>query len=456
MVVVKGTRADDNILAFAEIFRWHGVPNRLHSDNGAPFNGKDSRLLQQYLRSRGVVHITKATGLVEAFMKHFKKIFQTAGVEREDPFMKLNDYLMQFRATLHATVKKCPAELLFSRRFNTKLPDLRTNPAKKRKDIVEAKKVDKLAKERMKKYKDASRHVKDHDIEVGDLVIAKRRTAKDDSIYNPKPYKVVTVHATQVKGMREDGKHKTRDSQKWKRVQVQARRRYTDLKSTESTSKYLDDTDIGAGYQDDWDNRYKTWGAGLDGVFEGGGAGLDIVFEGGGAGLDDVFKAGGAGLDDVFEAGGVGLDGVFEDEGAGLDDTFEDKGAGLDGVVKGVDAGRQEQGQVSDGTNTEGEGAGHRGGNSYLQADPRLVEAHDDSTVVHPTGAARSAPGTLQGPKLLHSQSLTGKGQGGRKRAASDTGSSTSSSRSGNRIKANHESTSAKVVLAKRRQQSRQ
>ena len=112
----------------------------------------------------------------------------------------------------------------------------------------------------------------------------------------------------------------------------------------ESTSKYLDDTDIRPGYQDDRDNRYKAGGAGLDGVFKGGGAGLDVVFEGGGAGLDVVFEAGGAGLDNVFEAGGVGLDGVFEDEGAGLDDTFKDEGAGLDGVVKGVDAGRQEQG----------------------------------------------------------------------------------------------------------------
>ena len=358
VVVSKSTSADDNILAFAEIFSRHGVPNRLHSNNGAPFNGKDSRLLQQYLRSMGVVHITnksaedpKATGLMEAFMKHLKKIFHTAGVEREDPFMKL---------TPHATMKKCPAELLFGRRFNTKLPDLRTNPAKERKYIVEAKKVDKLAKERMKKYKDASRHVKDHDIEVGDLVIAKRRTTKDGSIYDPKPYKVVTVHAMQVKGMRKDGKHKTRDSQKWKRVQVQARRRYADLESTESTSKYLDDTDIRPGYQDDRDNRYKAGGAGLDGMFEGGGAGLDVVFEGGGAGLDVVFEAGGAGLDDVFEAGGVGLDGVFEDEGAGLDDTFEDEGAGLEGVVKGVDAGRQEQGQGSDGTDTEGEGVGRQ------------------------------------------------------------------------------------------------
>ena len=98
--------------------------------------------------------------------------------------MRLNNYLMQFRATPHATMKKCPAELLFGRRFNTKLPDLRTNPAKARKDMVEAKKEDKLAKDRMKKYKDDSRHVKAHNIKVGDLVIAKRKVTKHDSVYD--------------------------------------------------------------------------------------------------------------------------------------------------------------------------------------------------------------------------------------------------------------------------------
>ena len=53
-------------------------------------------------------------------------------------------------------------------------------------------------------------------IEVGDLVVSKRTTTKHDSVYDPKPYKVVTVHGTQIKGMRENGKHKTRDSQMWK------------------------------------------------------------------------------------------------------------------------------------------------------------------------------------------------------------------------------------------------
>ena len=34
------------------------MPARLHSDNGAPLNGKDSHQLQQYLRNMGVTRIT--------------------------------------------------------------------------------------------------------------------------------------------------------------------------------------------------------------------------------------------------------------------------------------------------------------------------------------------------------------------------------------------------------------
>ena len=44
--------------------------------------------------------------------------------------------------------------------------------------------------------------------------------------------------------MRKDGKHKTRDSQRWKKLQVQDRRSYGEV---ERPSRYLDETDIGAG-----------------------------------------------------------------------------------------------------------------------------------------------------------------------------------------------------------------
>ena len=40
----------------------------------------------------------------------------------------------------------------------------------------------------------------------------------------------------------------------------------------------------------------------------------------------------------------------------------------------------------------------------YLLAGPRLAEALDSSTVVPPTGSARSAPKTLAVSNLLHSQ----------------------------------------------------
>ena len=86
-----------------------------------------------------------------------------------------------------------------------------------------------------------------------------------------------------------------------------------------------------------------------------------------------------------------------------------------------------------------------QGENDYLLADPRLAEAHNDITVVPPTGTDRSAPQHLPGANLPHAQHRSGEGEGGRKRAASDTGSSTSSSRSG---------TSIKATLKRRRRQS--
>ena len=123
-VVVKGTGAEDNIHAFSEVFSRHGYPSRVHSENKAPFNWKDSHLLQRYFKAKGVTHITnysaedpETTGMVEAFMKHLKKIFHTAEEAIEDPYLKLNDYLLLHRATPRPTTKKCPAEVLFNRMF---------------------------------------------------------------------------------------------------------------------------------------------------------------------------------------------------------------------------------------------------------------------------------------------------------------------------------------------------
>ena len=303
----------------------HGVPKKLNSNNG-----KESHMLQRYLTNMGIKYITnksaedpEVTGLVEAFMHHLKKIFHTAGVEREDPYLRLNNYLMQFRATPHATMRKCLAELLFRRKFVTKLPDMRIKTTKARKDIMEAKEDDRRAKYKMKKYKDTGRPVREHGIVVRDLVISKRKITKHNSAYDPKPYKVVATYSTQIKDLREDGKYKTGDSQKQKQVQVQDRRSYGEV---ERPCRYLDETDIGAGIQ------------------EGEGRGRVMYAKGWGTGWDMYAKGEGAGR---------------HEQGHDSDGTnSESEGAGRDVYAKGKGGGVQEQGHDSDSANSEGEGAG--------------------------------------------------------------------------------------------------
>ena len=250
VVVVKGTSAEDNIHAFSEVFSRHGLPKRLRSDNGPPFNGKDSHLLQRYFKHLGIDHCTnrsaedpEASGQVEAFMKHLKKIFHTAAVAKEDPYLKINDYLMQYRATPHPTTKKSPAELLFNRKFITRLPDLRRNPALGREDIKEAREEDRKEKEKMKAQKDKGQGVREHKIEKGDMVLLKRKSTKQDSVYDPQPYCVTETYGTQIAAVRGD-QRKTRDAQRWKKVEVTKKRCY---ETKGAASRYQEDPDIGAG-----------------------------------------------------------------------------------------------------------------------------------------------------------------------------------------------------------------
>ena len=252
-VVVQGTGVEDNIHAFSEIFSRHGFPRHLHSDNGAPFNGKDSHLLQQYFKAKGVTHIPnysaedpEATGMVEAFMKHLKKIFHTSDITHEDPYLKLHDYLLLHRATPHPTTKKCPAELLFNRNFYTTLPDIRHNPAAGREDILEARDNDRQEKEKMKQEKDSKANVRDHPIKTGDKVLLRRKTTKHNSVYDPEAYTVTGVYGTQVEAERE-GSKMVRDSQKWKKVEIIRPRSYAQAVSQQHKSTYQEDPDVGAG-----------------------------------------------------------------------------------------------------------------------------------------------------------------------------------------------------------------
>lgn len=249
--VVKGTSAQDNILAMDNIFSRHGFPAVLHTDNGAPFNGGRRHELQEYFKWAGIAHKPnksaydpEANGLAESFMKHVKKIWHTATLEQKDPTLEINKHLRVQRATPHPSTGVAPAELLYGRLYKTRLPDMRTDPAASRPDILKARERDKQAKLKQKEYKDSKTNVKAHTIQEGDKVLLGRKQTKLTSPYDPAPYTVTQVHGTQIVARRGD-QQKTRDSQYWKKVDTVPRKDFTAIR--ERGFRRLDDylPDIG-------------------------------------------------------------------------------------------------------------------------------------------------------------------------------------------------------------------
>ena len=89
-----------------------------------------------------------------------------------------------------------------------------------RADIKRARIKDRQAKLVQKWYKDARANVKLHTIKEGDQVLLERRSSKQTSPYRPDAFKVTEVHGTQITAKRGE-EIKIRDSQKFKKVQIQ-------------------------------------------------------------------------------------------------------------------------------------------------------------------------------------------------------------------------------------------
>ena len=119
---------------------------------------------------------------------------------------------------------------------------MRRNLPEDRPDIKEAREEDKRKKEKMQPYKHTYGDTIDQKIQKEDDVLLKRKTTKQDSIYDPDSYKVTTIYGTQVRAIRE-GQEKTRDAQKWKRIQVSKNNSYAEFVKG---SSYRNDPDIGA------------------------------------------------------------------------------------------------------------------------------------------------------------------------------------------------------------------
>ena len=238
--ITKSTSANASIPKFDKIFASYGIPLKVKSDNGSPFN---STQFENYAKFMGFNHrrITpeypQANGLVENFNNMIEKILSTAKVENKNWKQELYRFLRNYRATPHSTTGKSPAELMFQKRtFRTRLPEIN-----KFIDDPIVREEDRKKKCITKHYADNKRTVKPCEFCEGDFVIVKkRRRLKGTPYYDPVPYTIVKRKGNMITAKRNDHQI-TRNSSFFKRVNVRHNEYEKDIDTDNETLNGTDE-----------------------------------------------------------------------------------------------------------------------------------------------------------------------------------------------------------------------
>ena len=201
------------------IFAMFGIPSICRTDNGPPFNGQDFADFAESMvfKHRKVTPLhPEANGHAEKFMQPLKKAIQTAHAEGSNFKNEINKFIRNYVATPHFTTGVSPAEMMFSRKIKTKLPEFA--PKLKLPDKFEGKR-DEIKKQQNKVYADKKRGAKPSEIKVGDKVLIKQRKRnKLSTNFNPTPATVITKNKAMIT-VKHNDKIITRDASHYKPLQ---------------------------------------------------------------------------------------------------------------------------------------------------------------------------------------------------------------------------------------------
>ena len=123
-ILLKKTDAQHVIKSMEAIFRTHGLPETVRSDNGPPFASKEFEAFLEYLgieHKKGVPYWPQSNGEMERSNETILKIVRIARLEGRDWRKALQDFLFQYRVTPHTVTGVPPAQLLMGRKLRDKL-----------------------------------------------------------------------------------------------------------------------------------------------------------------------------------------------------------------------------------------------------------------------------------------------------------------------------------------------
>lgn len=197
--ITKSTRYEDIELILSKIFTTFGVPNKLKSDNGPPFQ---SQQFKDFLKSWGVQHCKvtpywpEGNGTVERFMKTLKKHLICTEQEQKKYSSELNTFLFNYRMAPHESTNKSPFELLFGRSVSGILPTTHTLLNQTQKEAIHN---DTKYKRKINNYANKRRNTHHHTFKVGDLVFCKQlKTSKLSPPFERDFYKIIKINGTQI------------------------------------------------------------------------------------------------------------------------------------------------------------------------------------------------------------------------------------------------------------------
>ena len=205
-----------------KIFATHGIPKKVQTDNGPPFNSKD---FKEFAVETGFQHKTvtprhpKAQGQVEGFNKLVNKTATIANQEGIDVHEATYDMLQAYRSTPHPAMKETPYELMMNRQVRTKIEHFPTASSPKDKEV---RSNDTRYKQQVKQYHDKRHKAKQHKLEVGNAVIVKReKKRKAETPFEPHIYIITGIKGSTIYARRlNDGKTTCRDASRFKRLKT--------------------------------------------------------------------------------------------------------------------------------------------------------------------------------------------------------------------------------------------
>ena len=196
VVILKTTTSAVTISHLKRIFSAQGIPMTVVSDNGPQFVSEE---FEAFLRDYGINHrkVTpywpQAKAQVERFNRTLETAIRGAHVEGKDWRKELYTFLLNYRATPHATTIVSPALLHLGREIRTKVPQLEVPVSESLESALQnAHLVDANVKQRMAVYTDAKKKAKPSVVEVGDKVLLQQNHQnKLSTRYDPNPYTVI-------------------------------------------------------------------------------------------------------------------------------------------------------------------------------------------------------------------------------------------------------------------------